>query len=166
MRGFVLSLLLSDYDYHLPESLIADRPATTRSESRLLVLRKNADWPVDDFFHNLQECLQPDDVLVLNDTRVLPARLLGKKVQTGGKVEVLLSRPVTENVWVALVKASKKQKQGPPIILGAEGQPPLEATVLEPVEEEPGAFHVEFSWRRATVCGGSRRDSAAALHAT
>ena len=81
---------LSDYDYHLPEELIAQDPLSVRSESRLMVLDKNTGDIEHKHFYDIKDYLKPGDCLVLNNTRVIPARLIGEKEDTHGKVEVLL----------------------------------------------------------------------------
>ena len=86
----------------------------------------------------------PHDVLVLNDTRVLPARLFAHKKETGGKVEILLSRPLAENHWVALLKSSKKLKPETSLLLQGEDDAQLNATVGSPVADEPGAYDIRF----------------------
>ncbi|MBL93395.1 MAG: tRNA preQ1(34) S-adenosylmethionine ribosyltransferase-isomerase QueA [Myxococcales bacterium] len=139
-----MSELLSSYDYHLPKSLIAAHPPEDRIASRLLVLTSDASRPIDAQFARLKEFLQPGDVLVLNDTRVLPARLLGQKEETGGKVEVLLSRPVTLHKWIALIKASKKSKPGTSLVFTGDAGTTLRATVGPAIGDEPGAFEVDF----------------------
>ena len=103
-------LSLSDFDYHLPAELIAQAPAAVRSTSRLLHMRSNGH--IDDlFFNDLVSLLRPNDLLVLNDTRVIQARLLGKK-DSGGKVEVLVERITAENQALAHVRASKSPGVG------------------------------------------------------
>jgi len=109
-----LDLTLASYDYELPEDLIAQNPVTPRDSSRLLVV----DSPTHHqhrYFHDLPDLLQPGDLLVLNDTRVLRARLYGRK-DTGTPVEVLLLEPRQSNCWLALVKPGRRLKPGAKII--------------------------------------------------
>lgn len=139
--------LLSAYRFDLPEELIAKRPLDRRSGSRLLVLEKGAPAPAHRRFLDLPSLLAPGDVLVVNDTSVIPARLYGQKGESGGKVEVLLSRPEPDGTWVALVSASKKPKPGGRIVFGADSagfSDTFFATVLERVDDEPGAFRLRF----------------------
>jgi S-adenosylmethionine:tRNA ribosyltransferase-isomerase len=97
----------SDFDYSLPPEFIAQTPAEPRDQSRLLVLRRSDGSIEHHFFSEIVDFLRPTDVLVLNDTRVIPARLKGQK-GSGGKVEVLLLRRLEPGLWEALVKPSKR----------------------------------------------------------
>jgi S-adenosylmethionine:tRNA ribosyltransferase-isomerase len=121
-------LLLANYLYDLPEALIAQVPVTPRDRSRLLVVE-----PEDcqhRQFADLVELLQPGDLLVFNDTKVIPARLLGKK-STGANVEVLLLEAESDNIWTALVKPGRKVLVGNQLVFQAAGQPDLVAEVLD-----------------------------------
>lgn len=104
---------LSDFDFSLPEELIAQYPAPSRSESRLLLLNREKRSIGEVEFVALPDLLTPGDLLVVNDTRVIPARLFGVK-ETGGKVELLLTRrePGNDEIWHCLVKASKSPREG------------------------------------------------------
>jgi S-adenosylmethionine:tRNA ribosyltransferase-isomerase len=105
---------LKEFDYELPESLIAAFPSREREKSRLLVLRRKTGEIVHSIFSDLGEFLDPGDLLVLNDTKVFPARLHGKK-DSGGKVEVLLLERFPEasrSLWIALIDAAKKPRVG------------------------------------------------------
>ncbi|MDF2634957.1 MAG: S-adenosylmethionine:tRNA ribosyltransferase-isomerase [Pelosinus sp.] len=105
-------MLLSEFDYVLPEELIAQQPCEPRDHSRLLVLDKNTGAISHQRFFDLLEHLNTGDTLVFNDTRVIPARLIGYKAETGGKVEVFLLNRKSENDWEALVKPGKKARPG------------------------------------------------------
>jgi S-adenosylmethionine:tRNA ribosyltransferase-isomerase len=94
----------SDFDYDLPSELIAQTPAEPRDASRLLVVHRASGRIEHRIFHDIGEYLQPGDLLVLNDTRVIPARLLGRKAGTGGKVELLLLRRQRAQNWEVLVR--------------------------------------------------------------
>ncbi|MFT7671830.1 MAG: S-adenosylmethionine:tRNA ribosyltransferase-isomerase [Gammaproteobacteria bacterium] len=107
---------LSDFDFHLPENLIAQQPLENRSDSRLLVVEPDTDKLADSQFNQLESFLRQDDLLVFNDTRVIPARLFGQKA-TGGKIEVLVERVIDEKVLLAQVRASKSPKPGSRLIL-------------------------------------------------
>ena len=107
-------LLLSNYSYDLPTELIAQTPAVPRDSSRLLVVNSR-EIHHHSVFRNLPDWLLPGDLLVLNNTRVIPARLLGKK-STGAVVEVLLLEETTNNCWLALVKPGKRFKIGTKIL--------------------------------------------------
>ncbi|KAB2338689.1 tRNA preQ1(34) S-adenosylmethionine ribosyltransferase-isomerase QueA [Cytobacillus depressus] len=106
------------FDFHLPEELIAQTPLVDRTSSRLMVLDKNTGALTHDVFKNLKEYLKTGDCIVLNDTRVLPARLLGEKEGTGAKIEVLLLKQQKGDVWETLVKPAKRIKEGTKIVFG------------------------------------------------
>ncbi|MBP2628221.1 MAG: S-adenosylmethionine:tRNA ribosyltransferase-isomerase [Firmicutes bacterium] len=105
-------MLLSDFDYFLPEELIAQHPCEPRDHSRLLVLDKNTGTTAHQHFYNLPEYLRAGDTIVFNDTKVIPARLIGAKAETGGKVEVFLLNRKSGDEWEALVKPGKKARPG------------------------------------------------------
>lgn len=109
-----------DFDYQLPEELIAQHPLPERSASRLLHVQNGAKSPSDYHFHQLPELLRENDLLVFNDTRVINARLYGRKA-TGGKVEILIERLLDEQHALAQVRSSKSLKPGAEIELG-QGQ--------------------------------------------
>ena len=100
-----------DFDYYLPEELIAQVPLEHREESRLLVLDKNNGNMIDDKFYDIVNYLNKGDVLVLNDTKVMPARLIGEKEETGAVIEVLLLKNINEDNWECLVKPAKRVKE-------------------------------------------------------
>ncbi|WP_210366772.1 tRNA preQ1(34) S-adenosylmethionine ribosyltransferase-isomerase QueA [Bacillus sp. REN3] len=106
------------FDFHLPEELIAQTPLENRSESRLMVLDKQSGRVEHTVFKNIKEYLNPGDCLVLNDTRVLPARLFGLKEDTGAKIEVLLLKQLEGDEWETLVKPAKRVKTGTKITFG------------------------------------------------
>jgi S-adenosylmethionine:tRNA ribosyltransferase-isomerase len=113
-------MLLSDFDYELPENLIAQHPMEPRDHSRLLVLDKNGGALNHKFFYDLPHFLKAGDTLVFNDTRVIPARLIGTRAHTGGKVEVFLLNRKTGDEWEVLVKPGKKARPGTAIEFGEE----------------------------------------------
>lgn len=100
------------FDFHLPEQLIAQTPLKTRTDSRLMVLEKNTGNVIHEQFENIRSYFKKGDCLVLNDTRVLPARLFGIKEETGAKVEVLLLKQTETDRWETLVKPAKRIKKG------------------------------------------------------
>jgi len=104
---------LSDFDFELPKSLVAQHPSANRTDSRLLVLKDNF---INSTFAQLGDFLKPNDLLILNDTKVIPARLFGQK-DSGGKVEVLIERVVSDHEAFAMIKASRSPKVGSYIIL-------------------------------------------------
>ena len=105
-------MLLSDFDYELPEELIAQTPVEPRDASRLMVLNPVEKTIAHRHFFELQDFLVPGDTLIFNDTRVIPARLIGRKEPTGARVEVLLLRRVEGDTWETLVKPGKKALRG------------------------------------------------------
>lgn len=108
----------SDFTFELPEELIAQDPLADRSSSRLLVLDKETGEIRHEIFKNVVSYLKKGDCLVLNDTKVLPARLIGEKEGTGAKIEVLLLKRRQDNVWETLVKPGRKAKPGTRISFG------------------------------------------------
>ena len=113
-------MLLSDFDYELPEELIAQTPVEPRNASRLMVIDPVKETIEHRHFYDLQSFLTAGDALIFNDTRVLPARLIGRKEPTGARVEVLLLRRVEGDDWEALVKPGKKALRGAAIRFGDE----------------------------------------------
>ncbi|MFP4977151.1 tRNA preQ1(34) S-adenosylmethionine ribosyltransferase-isomerase QueA [Paenibacillus sp. CN-4] len=128
------------YDFELPDELIAQTPLASRSASRLLALNKTTGEISHGQFTDIMDHLQPGDTLVLNDTRVIPARLFGVKADTGAKAEVLLLKNLGDDRWEALVKPGKKLKAGSVIIFGDE----LRAEVEE--EGEMGGRTLRFRY--------------------
>ena len=122
----------SDFFYDLPEELIAQDPLEDRTASKLLVLDRKTGAVKHKIFSDVIDYLTEGDCLVINNTRVIPARLIGEKEGTGGKVEVLLLKRRANDVWETLVKPGKKLKPGAKITFG-DGR--LRAEVLEVVEE-------------------------------
>lgn len=122
----------SDFYYDLPEELIAQDPLEDRTASRLLVLDRGTGAVEHKIFSDVIDYLNKGDCLVINNTRVIPARLIGEKEGAGGKVEVLLLKRRANDVWETLVKPGKKLKPGAKITFG-DGR--LRAEVLEVVEE-------------------------------
>ena len=108
----------SDFYYDLPEELIAQDPLENRSDSRLMVLDKETGAVSHRVFRDIIDYLNPGDCLVLNDTKVIPARLIGEKEGTGAKIEVLLLKRGADDVWETLVKPGKKAKPGARISFG------------------------------------------------
>ncbi|MFC6331555.1 tRNA preQ1(34) S-adenosylmethionine ribosyltransferase-isomerase QueA [Paenibacillus septentrionalis] len=135
------------FDFTLPEELIAQTPLAQRTASRLLMLNKNNGATEHGTFMNLADKLQAGDVLVLNDTRVLPARLLGTKQDTGAKIELLLLKQLEGDRWEVLAKPAKRMKLGSIVVFGEneQGEPLLQAKVEE--EGDMGARIVSFSYK-------------------
>ena len=106
------------FDFHLPEELIAQIPLIDRESSRLMVLDKENGEIEHEIFKHITNYLKPGDCLVLNDTKVFPARLFGSKEDTGAKIEVLLLKQQENDRWETLVKPAKRIKKGMKIIFG------------------------------------------------
>ncbi|MCL6561144.1 MAG: tRNA preQ1(34) S-adenosylmethionine ribosyltransferase-isomerase QueA, partial [Firmicutes bacterium] len=119
---------LSDFDYFLPEELIAQDPIERRDESRLMVVDKDKKEIEHRVFKDLVEYLNPKDTLVINDTKVIPARLIGKKEGTGAQIEVLLLNRLAGNRWEALVKPGRRVPVGARISFGGGL---MECTVMD-----------------------------------
>lgn len=122
----------TDFSFELPQELIAQDPLEDRSSSRLLVLDKKTGETSHHIFREIVDYLNPGDCLVINNTKVIPARLIGTREGTGGKVEVLLLKRKKNDIWETLVKPGKKARPGMKLSFG-EGL--LKAEVLEVVEE-------------------------------
>ncbi|EON3115643.1 tRNA preQ1(34) S-adenosylmethionine ribosyltransferase-isomerase QueA [Enterococcus faecalis] len=134
-------LSTEDFDFDLPEELIAQTPLKDRASSRLLVVNKETGDMEDRHFHDILDELQPGDALVMNNTRVLPARLYGEKPETGGHLEVLLLTNTEGDTWETLIKPAKRAKVGTEIQFG-DGR--LKAVVKE--ELEHGGRIIEFKY--------------------
>ncbi|MBC2120455.1 tRNA preQ1(34) S-adenosylmethionine ribosyltransferase-isomerase QueA [Listeria marthii] len=132
---------VEDFDFDLPEELIAQTPLLDRTSSRLMVLDKKSGEIKDQHFTDIISYLNEGDALVLNDTRVLPARLHGIKDETGAHIEVLLLKQKESNAWETLVKPAKRIRKGATITFG-DGA--LKATCLE--ELEHGGRILEFTY--------------------
>ncbi|OPD21489.1 S-adenosylmethionine tRNA ribosyltransferase [Clostridium botulinum] len=130
---------VKDFDFYLPEELIAQHPMEKRDEARLLVLDKKTGGIEHKIFKDILDYLTPNDCLVLNNTRVLPARLIGAKEETGGKMEFLLLKRKEKDVWETLVKPGKRAQIGARFIFG-NGE--LKAEVIGMREE--GSRIVKF----------------------
>ena len=121
-----------DFSFDLPQELIAQDPLKDRAGSRLLVLDKETGETSHHVFREIKDYLHPGDCLVINDTKVIPARLIGSKIGTDAKIEILLLKRKEDNVWETLVKPGKKAKPGARISFG-EGL--LIGEVIDVVEE-------------------------------
>ena len=142
-------MLLSDFDYHLPDELIAQQPLPDRAASRMLVVdRATGTWE-DRLFRQLPSYIAPGDCMVLNDSRVFPSRLYGRREHGTGRVEVFLTRQVSPDglTWEALVRPGRKMRSGEKIIVGDE----LSVQIL-------GRGESSRSGRRACARSKARRD--------
>ena len=109
-----------DFDYYLPEELIAQHPAEKRDHARLLVLDKETGEREDKYFYDIIDYLKPGDVLVMNDTRVIPARLFGHREGKEESIEVFLLKNIEDKIWECLVRPGKKMKIGSKVIFSDE----------------------------------------------
>ena len=132
---------VSDFDYHLPPELIAQYPALHREESRMLVLHRNSGQRTMTSFTNFPSYLRPGDCLVLNDTRVIPARLLGNREGSGGRVEAFLLEVQKDSAcWQALLRPGRRLSPGSKVIVnGSEGSFTVEEKLAD------GTFLIRFS---------------------
>lgn len=136
-----MTLQTSDFDFELPEELIAQTPLKNRAASKLLILDKKDGHVEDKHFNDILDELHPGDALVMNNTRVLPARLHGEKPETGGHLEVLLLNNIEADTWETLIKPAKRAKVGTEISFG-DGR--LKAVVTK--ELEHGGRIIDFSY--------------------
>lgn len=139
----------ADFDYVLPSELIAQTPIEPRDHSRLLVLHRTNHILEHRRFSQIVDYLHEGDVLVLNESRVIPARLFGRKIGSGGKVEILLLRRLSPTIWETLVKPGRRVGKGTVIEIGANipenGSNSVESTVEVIDEQEGGIKTIHFS---------------------
>ena len=126
-------ILLSDYDYELPESLIAQLPADKRDNSKMMVLEKDHHSILHKHFYDIVDLIDKDTILVLNNTKVMPARLIGYK-DTGAKIEVFLLKALESSKWEVLIKPSKRIKENTIVKISDE----LSVKAIERTEEDGG----------------------------
>ena len=129
---------LSDFDYELPEELIAQTPIQNRDQSRLMILNKNTGEIEHKHFYDILDELNKGDVLVLNDAKVIPARIIGTKEETGAVIELLLLKDLGSNIWECLSRPAKRLKVGTIISFSDK----LKAEVIE--KKEDGIVHVKL----------------------
>ena len=135
----------SDFDYNLPEELIAQTPLKDRDTSRLLVVDRETKTYEDHHFYNIIDFLSPGDALVLNETKVLPARIIGTKPKTGGVVELLLLKEHEKDTWECLARPQKRLKIGTVIHFGNDIKEPLLIATVTDIKDE-GVTFVKFSY--------------------
>jgi S-adenosylmethionine:tRNA ribosyltransferase-isomerase len=123
---------ISDFDYQLPEELIAQQPAERRDASRMLIVDRAGQTWQDAEFNSLPDYLNASDVLVLNNTRVFPARLHGRRIPSGGAIELLLLREIEPNLWQALARPARRLQKGTRISFGKSE---LEARVIDLLDD-------------------------------
>lgn len=132
---------INDFDYNLPERLIAQTPLADRTASRLLVVNRNAGALEHRHFTDIVDLIQPGDCLVLNNTRVIPARLLGHRETTGGAAELLLLRQMENDIWETLVRPGKKCREGDRLVFG-DGR--LKAEIIKVKNDGNRLVHFEY----------------------
>jgi len=142
------NLALEAYDYDLPQEHIALFPARQRTEARLMVIPRVPGEIQHRHFHDIKDFLVPGDVLILNDTRVIPARLWGTKPETGGQVQVLLLKLIQETLWEVLLQPSGRVSSGQTLVFEKDGTR-LEAVVKDPPREGSGMRQLEFKDSRS-----------------
>ena len=111
---------LNIFDFYLPDRLIAQNPKTKRSESKLLVIDRKYNNLIDDYFFNINRYIKKDDLIIINDTKVIPARIFGIREKTKGKVELFIERVLNERSFVCQLKSTRKIKKGDIIIISEE----------------------------------------------
>ena len=132
---------LSEFDFELPEELIAQHPVEKRDTSRLMVVNRENGNIEHRHFYDILDYLKPGDVLVRNNTKVIPARLFGSKVGTDAKIEVLLLKRKENDVWETLVKPGKKCRPGARVVFG-NGE--LKAEIVDVLEDGNRLVHFEY----------------------
>ncbi|MFA5720072.1 MAG: tRNA preQ1(34) S-adenosylmethionine ribosyltransferase-isomerase QueA, partial [Acholeplasmataceae bacterium] len=130
---------VKDYDYHLPQALIAQSPLDKRDASRLLVLDKLSGQITHKHFYDILDLLDENDCLVLNNTKVIPARLFGKKKITNASIELLLLEEISKDTWDALTKPQRRVKVGDVVVFNA-----LEAICVEVKEEGINSYKMVY----------------------
>ena len=123
---------LSEFDYELPAELIAQQPLPERDASRMLALERAAQTWTDSSFKNFVDFVREDDVVVVNNSRVIPARLKGRREETGGQVEIFLVRELEPRVWEALVRPGGRLKKGARVVFG-------DGRLYAQIDDEPGS---------------------------
>lgn len=134
-------MLVKDFDYYLPEELIAQTPLEKRSNSKMLVVSKDTQTFEHKHFYDITDYLSSNDVLVINDTKVMPSRIYGKKLDTEASIEFLLLREVDKNVYEALVKPARRIKVG--TIIDFNGL--MSGVIVGKFDD--GICHIEFSYQ-------------------
>ena len=135
---------LDDFDYELPKELIAQTPAEKRDECRLMVLNREKKSVEHRHFYDILEYLHEGDCLVLNDSRVIPARMFGTKKGTGAHIEILVIKRIEGDKWEALVKPGKRLHEGDTVIISEDKK--FDAHVLGIYNEENGTRLIEFEY--------------------
>ena len=136
----------ADFDYDLPEELIAQIPLKQRDTSRLLVVDKKSQTYTDHYFHDIINYLNSGDTLVINETKVLPARIFGQRPDTGGKAEVLLLKDLGDDIWECLTRPQKRLKNAKEIVFTDKNSKTLlEAEIIKILPD--GITHLKFHYQ-------------------
>ena len=130
---------IKDFNYNIPDKIIAQEPKEPRDSSKLLVVRKKTSDYEERKFSDIIDYIKPPDCLILNNTKVIPAKMVGVKKETGGKVEILLLKEITPNIWEVLVKPGRRVREGTPLSFN-NGE--IEALVKKRLKE--GLREIEF----------------------
>lgn len=130
---------LSDFDYHLPEELVARHPAAKRDQSRMLKVARETGDLTEAIFSDFKDIIQPGDALVLNDTKVIPARIFGERIPSGGKVEALLIEERGPGLWQAMLRPGRRMKAGGEVHIVGSGN---KFTVQSRLDD--GTFEILF----------------------
>ena len=145
-------MLTSDFDYDLPQRLIAQSPAQPKDSSRLLVLNRQTGSMEHSHFRQLPDHLREGDLLVMNDSRVIPARLLGRRATTGGKVELMLLHRLEGNAWKALGRPARALRPRATVVIDGQAGDAGEAMILERWDD--GTFAVELQPEAEVLAAG------------
>lgn len=140
-------MLLADFDFELPDGLIAQAPARRREGSRMLIVDRAAGAITDSHFSELPEMLRPSDLLVMNNTKVFPARLFGRS-ETGANVEIFLVREIGNGTWEALARPARRLRRGKRIVFGDR----LAAVVTDKLED--GKVEIQFEFEASADLAG------------
>lgn len=135
------TLKLSDFDYYLPEELIAQEPAPKRDLSRLMVLHRNTSEIQHRYFRDILDYLKPGDTLVINESKVIPARIMGTREKTGAFIEVLLLKPIDSKCWEVLARPGRKVRIGERLVFNKK----LSAVVRDKTPAGGRVLEFEFS---------------------
>lgn len=135
---------LSDFDYNLPEELIAQTPKEQRDECRLMVLDMNEDSIEHKKFYDIKSYLRPGDCLVLNDSRVIPARMFGTKESTGAHIELLLIKRLEGDIWESMVRPGKRLKEGDTVVFDTDKL--FKAHILGYHDRDNGTRKIQFEY--------------------
>ncbi|MCK4308644.1 MAG: S-adenosylmethionine:tRNA ribosyltransferase-isomerase, partial [Candidatus Atribacteria bacterium] len=133
---------LEEFDYYLPSGFIAQKPIKPRDHSRLMILNRSRNEIQHKIFKDIEGYFKKGDLLILNNTKVLPVRLYGFKEKTKGKIEVLLLKSIEDRYWEVLIKPGKIVRSGVKIIFGPE----LEG-IVEGKNEKKGSYFIQFNFK-------------------